>query len=164
MRENDEMERIVHTYGDLLLRYAMHHMTYADQAQDMVQDVFIRYIQKAPEFDSRQHERAWLLRVASNLIKDHHKSWWQKHTVVLSDTTIEECKDTYEYILLPYIRKLPLRCRDAIFLYYYVELSIREIAELYEAKEMTVESWLYRGRKRLKKMLEGDGWHGLDGL
>lgn len=164
MRDKHEMERIVHTYGNLLLRYAMHHTVSLDQAQDIVQEILIRYIKKAPEFNNEQHERAWLLRVASNMIKDHRKSWWQTHTVILQDNLFEKQEDSYEYVLLPYVRKLPTKSRDAIFLYYYEELSIKEIAEIYHAKIMTVESWLYRGRKRLRKMLEGGKWNELEEL
>lgn len=164
MRDICEMERIVHIYGDLLLRYAMNHMAAMDQAEDMVQDIFIRYMKKAPIFENEQHERAWLLRVASNMIKDHHKSWWQTHTGILQDNAFEKQEDNYAYVLLPYVRRLSRKSRDAIFLYYYESLSIREIAEIYDTKEMTVESWLYRGRKHLKKMLEGADWNELEGL
>ena len=70
MRE-EEIERIVHSYSTMLLRFSMHHVKEEAQAQDIVQNVFMKYMEKQPVFIDEEHEKAWLLRVASNMCKDY---------------------------------------------------------------------------------------------
>lgn len=65
-----------------------------------------------------------------------------------------ESKETYE--LLEIVRQLPFHQRNAIYLYYYEDMSVREISEVYHVKESTVSSWLFRARKKLKELLKGE--------
>ena len=158
MREKtEEIDRIVHTYSDFLLRLVMHEALSRSEAEDIVQNTFIKYLQKAPDFHDAEHEKAWLIRVASNEGKDIHRSWWKKKTLQLNETcmNIEQQQDE-AFVLLPYIRKLPQGSRRAIYLFYYEGYSVTQIANIYEVKDATVCSWLHRGRKKLKSMLKGE--------
>ena len=71
-----DIERIVETYSDLLLRLAIHHVKNMAEAQDVVQDVFLKYMKKNPKFDSLDHEKAWFYRVCINRCKDYQRHWW----------------------------------------------------------------------------------------
>ncbi|MEG0469292.1 RNA polymerase sigma factor [Amedibacillus sp. YH-ame6] len=158
MRENrNDIQRVVNTYSDLLLRLVLHDSLSLSDAEDIVQNTFIKYMQKAPEFHDDNHEKAWLIRVASNEVKDVHKSWWKRRISQMNENymNVEEQKEE-AFVLLPYIRKLPQGSRRAIYLFYYEGYSIVEIAKIYDVKEATVASWLHRGRKKLKGLMKGE--------
>lgn len=147
-----EIERVVETYSNSLLKLAMHHVTNLAQAQDIVQDVFLKYIKHNQEFNDKDHERAWLFRVTINQCNDYHKHWWQKKR---SDFPISATsKESKSNSMLDEIRKLPPNQRNAIYLFYYEEMSTKEIAQTLSTKEGTVSSWISRGRKTLKTNLE----------
>lgn len=151
-----DFERIVCTYSDSLYRICMHYVKNTADAQDIVQQTFIKLIEKQPQFESRDHEKAWLIRVCINLCKDRLKSSW--HSRVFSIQDKEFTAPLYEfpdqYPLLNYIRTLPPNQRAAIYLFYYEDMPVSEICRAMNAKQNTVLSWLRRGRKSLKKMIK----------
>lgn len=155
MATKREIDYVIEEYGDLLMRIAMLHVSHYAQAQDIVQDAFIKYIYKAPEFRDHKHEKAWLIRVTTNLCKDYLKHWRNNKRIELSEEyVIPSIDDNYQ--LLEIVKQLPFHHRNAVYLYYYEKMSIKEIAEVFHVKESTVSSWLFRSRKRLKKLLEGE--------
>ena len=154
MRE-EEMERIVHSYSTMLLRFSMHHVKEEAQAQDIVQNVFMKYMEKQPVFIDEEHEKAWLLRVASNMCKDYLGHWWNRkrnHLTVNDTQFIEKAKTTSS--VLEEVRKLSFHQRNAVFLFYFEGYSMMEIAQIFHVKEGTVSSWLTRARKQLRKQME----------
>ena len=154
MRE-EEMERIVHSYSTMLLRFSMHHVKEEAQAQDIVQNVFMKYMEKQPDFIDEEHEKAWLLRVASNMCKDYLGHWWNRkrnHLTVNDTQFIEKAKTTSS--VLEEVRKLSFHQRNAVFLFYFEGYSMKEIALIFHVKEGTVSSWLTRARKQLRKQME----------
>lgn len=151
-----DIERIVEAYSDFLLRLVMHDNLSRSEGEDIVQNTFIKYMKKAPCFQNEEHEKAWLIRVASNEARDYHKSWWKKRTIALDESYMHvEDHQEEAFVLLPYIRKLPQGSRRAIYLFYYEGYNIAQIAQIYEVKEATVTSWLRRGRMKLKGMVKG---------
>ncbi|NBK97823.1 MAG: sigma-70 family RNA polymerase sigma factor [Erysipelotrichia bacterium] len=154
MHTNEEIERVVDMYADTLFRMAMHHVQNVAQAQDIVQDVFMKYMKNTSSFNDQEHEKAWLLRVTINCCKDLQRHWWNKKRV---DYPYEEMtgKEDQSSTLLEEVKKLPFHYRNAIYLFYYEQLSIKQIAQITHVKEGTVSSWLHRGKKLLKKQLEG---------
>lgn len=156
MISQQEIERVVKQYSDSLLRLALHHVHETAQAQDIVQDVFLQYIKHNESFANMQHEKAWLFRVTINQCKKYHLHWWQKKRSEFPISAAIEKKEI-EYSLLAEIRKLPGKQSNAIYFYYYEEMSIKEIAGMLHTKEGTVASWLSRGRKNLKQRLEKGG-------
>ena len=154
MRE-EEIERIVHSYSTMLLRFSMHHVKEEAQAQDIVQNVFMKYMEKQPVFIDEEHEKAWLLRVASNMCKDYLGHWWNRkrnHLTVNDTQFIEKAKTTSS--VLDEVRKLSFHQRNAVFLFYFEGYSMKEIAQIFHVKEGTVSSWLTRARKQLRKQME----------
>ena len=89
-----------------------------------------------------------------NTCKDHWKHEHIRKTVELNDQFMQE--ETYTpLVILPYVKKLPQKYRDVVYLFYYEEYSVKEIAMILDKKEATILTWLQRARKRLKDMLEG---------
>lgn len=144
------LEKIIYEYADTLFRCAYTYCGNRDDAEDIVQEVFIKYLKKQPKFKDKTHEKAWLLRVTVNLCKDFLKSFWRSNRSELSedipDTTNFEEKEIWENV-----SKLSPKYRVVIELYYCEGYSIAEIAEIIGARKSTVGNRLARAKVLLKK-------------
>ena len=155
---SDAVEKALDLFGNDILRLAYSYMKSREDAEDIVQEVLIRLMQSA--------EKAWLLKVASNLCKDKLKSASRQREVAMPegyDVADEKQEKKEESDILQIISQLPEKYRSAIHLYYYEEYSVKEIAEILEKKETTIRSLLKRGREKLARMLpqqmKGDDGH-----
>ena len=158
----EEVERIVNAYGTDLLRVAFMYLKDRHKAEDVCQEVFIKYYRALKAFDSKEHEKAWLLRVTINLCKDQLKSFWSKHMVMDDGTmnaTVQSGDDVEKTIqnkeLYETVFALPEMFKTVIILYYYEGLNTQEIAHVIGAPDATVRSRLKRARERLGTLLQG---------
>jgi len=150
----DWVEEVVNRQEDKLFRTAIVIMKNKEDAEDILHDVFIKLIEKAPQFESIEHETAWLVRVTVNLCKSRLRLHWRKKSAPLLDTypaKSDEQQDITQAVLA-----LPPNYRVAINLFYYHGYSTREIAEITERKESTIRKDLTRARRLLKDFLEGE--------
>ena len=127
-------------------------------AEDIAQETILRLLAYQPEFDGAEHEKAWILRTTINLCKDLLKSKWHKTTVGLKEAPQEEKAyallwDSGDDDMLPNVLSLSERYRNSIYLFYYEDYSVREIAEILDLPENTVKTNLRRGRETLKRKL-----------
>jgi len=152
---NEAISIIVHTYSTSVLRFAYSYVKNRSDAEDIAQDVFITYIQKAPPFDHEMQRKAWIMKVTSNKCKDYLKSSWKKRVTSLPDNLGYLPKE--ESTLISYVYDLDEKYRIPIHLYYFEGYSVEEIARITGNKSATVASWLFRGRAMLKTMI-GDGF------
>ncbi len=149
-------ERIVYTYSDNLFRIAVHYLKNSADARDMVQQTFLKLVEKNITFESAEHEKAWLIRVCINMCKDNLKSSWHKKVTPVDEIYTHPS----EYIvpsdnnILSHVLKLPPNQKTAIYLFYYEDMPVNEIAQVMNSKPNTVLSWLHRGRKSLEKVLK----------
>ena len=155
---SDAVEQALNRFGNDILRLAYSYMKSRDDAEDIVQDVLIRFMQSAKQFEDEEHVKAWLLRVAANLCKDRLKSAQRQREVAMPEgydvaATSEE-DETGD--ILQAVMRLPDKYRSVIHLYYYEEYKTSEIAAILQKKEATVRSLLKRGREKLEKMMKGD--------
>ena len=123
-------------------------------ADDIFQEVFLRYIKNAPAFESEEHCKAWLIRVTINCAKRHFSSPWLKHTAPLEDSI--EYSDPAEQGLDEALRRLPQNYRAVIHLFYYEGYSTDEIAKLLSRKPSTIRTQLTRARRLLGDLMEGE--------
>lgn len=150
-----DINRIVETYSDMLLRITLNRVKSISEAEDIVQSVYLRLMTNRPRFRSADHERAWLIRTAVNLCLDYSKSAFRRTSVPLQkDITAMPQRETSE--VLDAVRQLPERDRYAIYLYYYEDMPIKEIAQILGERNGTITSRLSRARKKLKLLLKGD--------
>ena len=153
MRE--PVEDLIREYKNHLFAVAFSVCKSASDADDVVQDTFMKYHFSKKQFSSREHIRAWLLRVAIYKAKDVNRSFWKQKS-----TSIEDYVDTLEFQdhedkdLLTDVLALPEKYRIVIHLYYYEDYSVAEIAELLNLSESNVKIRLSRGRSMLKAKLE----------
>jgi len=124
------------------------------EAEDVMQDVFLKVIEKTPPFQSFDHETAWLTRVTVNHCRSRLRSYWRRKTEPLLDNY--PAQDHDQKSLMETVIALPSKYRIAICLFYYEGYSTKEMAEITKQKESTVRSHLARARHMLKDFLEGE--------
>lgn len=144
---------VVDTYAAMVYRLAVAQMHSRSDADDVFQDVFLRYARKAPAFESEEHRRAWLLRVTVNCCRKAHTSLWRKRTEPLSETMTYSQPDG-DSGFFELLRLLPAKYRAVIHLFYYEGYSAQEIGAMLRRKPATVRSQLARGRDILRRQLE----------
>lgn len=145
-------EEIIREHADMIYRIALHNLKNPADAEDIFQDVCLTLLTKnAPLFDD-VHIKNWLIRVTINKCKNFLKSSWQRKRDSLdavADTPAEVSPSIPELVY-----SLPQKYRNIIYLYYYEEYTVAEIAEILKENKNTVNSKLQRARKKLKEILE----------
>ena len=153
-----DIVRIVETYSDMLLRIALNRVKSIAAAEDIVQSVFERLMTRRPIFESREHEKAWLIRTAVNLCLTDLRTE-SRHGELPLNEDIAQSYGEESYEVLDAVQTLPTPDRYAVYLYYYEGYGVREIGKLLKEPEGTISSRLSRARKKLRAILEG-GNHG----
>lgn len=154
-QDRDSPEAVIRRYSDMVYRLAFARTGNRSDAEDLYQEVFLRYLTKAPAFTSEDHRKAWLLRVAVNCANRFHAAPWRKRTEPLSEALsvpAPEGEDLWEEL-----RRLPEKDRTVLHLYYYEDMTTEEIAKLLDRNPATVRSQLLRARAKLKKLLVEEG-------
>lgn len=149
----DNLKEIMNEYSDMVYRLALARTKNISDAEDVFQEVFLRYFKHQDKIQNSDHTRFWLIRVTINCSKSLLTSPWFRHTVPLRDEltfSSPEKGDVYYATL-----GLPLKYRTVIYLFYYEDLSIAEISKITNIKESTIKSQLSRGRNILKECLKG---------
>lgn len=155
----EDFAAVVIKHENRLYRTALAITGNMSDAEDVAQEVFLRAYEKAPEFESEEHEKAWLIRVTVNLCNSRLRSPWRRRTVPLLNTY--PASDPEQHELLEQIMDLPSKYRTVIHLFYYEGYSIVDISELTRQKESTVRSHLTRARQKLKSVLKGDDYESI---
>ena len=157
MRGEQEVNRAIEAYGNLIRRICLIHLKNHADTEDIFQTVFLKYLLSSAEFQSREHEKAWFIRVTANACRDLLKSAFRRRAVsldVLTDQPGELSEDNRE--VLEAVLGLPEKYRDVIYLFYYEEYTAPEIAEILKKNTNTVYTLLSRAKKILKKKLGGE--------
>ena len=126
------------------------------EAEDMVQETFLRLIASGQTFENERHEKAWLIVTASNLCKDALKKWWRKHEDLEDYANILPAADPKEDSVVEAVLNLPPKYKDVVYLYYYEGYTTAEIAKHLKSAEVTIRSRLSRARNILKDQLGGE--------
>ena len=155
----EDFVEFVTKHENRLYRAALAVIGNKTDAEDVVQEVFLRAYEKAPEFESEAHEKAWLIRVTVNLCNSRLRSPWRKRTEPLLDSYPAAEPEQRE--LLEHVLSLPPKYRAVIHLVYYEGYTVKDIAELTGQKESTIRSLLTRARQKLKSVLKEDDYEGI---
>ena len=155
--DRTEVERLVETYSDLILRLSYSYLKSTEDAKDICQTVFLKLLEKPRTFASPERERAWIIRTAANICKDVLKSHWRRTTVDMDAAGDVPAPQAEEGSLLAAVGLLPPKYRAVIYLYYYEGYAAKEIAQMLGENPATVSTRLNRGRAKLKTMLESEG-------
>lgn len=161
--EEFELEQIIKGYSDMVYRIAMVYGNTKEDAEDIFQEVFLRLVRYIDRLESREHIRNWLIRVTINCGKTHRMKMAKFQTVSMEESLVAQERDEpseLEWKVYAAVKSLPEKYLAIVHLYYYEELSIKEISECLGRKEGTIKSQLARGRALLGKKLGkefGDG-------
>lgn len=164
----EALQNKIDTYGDLLYRIAFLQLKNNQDAEDVVQETFYQFIKAGKEFESPEHEKAWLIKVVLNGCRKIWRSAWHRHTDIVPHGKLPEggiweagsamerdiLKKERNREIMEAVMKLPRRYREVIHLFYFQQMSVREIGAVTGRKESTVTSQLTRGREMLKKNLK----------
>lgn len=145
-------EEVFERYADMVYRLSFVRTKNRYDADDILQEVFLRYMKVWQNMQSQDHIKATLLRITVNCSNNLLTSFRFKMTDPLSDTL--KAADIPDGSTLAAVLKLPVKYRTAIHLHYYIGYSVEEIANITSSKPATVKTWLSRGREKLKTTLE----------
>lgn len=156
LQTQERANEILDLYGNRVLRLAFSYMKNYSDAEDVLQEVMFKWLNNRVKFESKEHEKAWLLRVTSNICKNKLKSFWYIKRKDLEENMEYLSKWNEEEIgVLTLMNQLDAKYREVIHLYYYEGYSTQEIARLLGEQESTIRSRMSRARKKLKIDLEG---------
>ncbi len=155
---NESIETVIEQYKQMVFGIALSYTRSANDADDVFQEVFLTYYRKNIAYRDEEHRKAWLIRTAVYCVKRVISSTWRKKIVPLDENLpvdfvfhLEE-----ENLVFNAMSKLPDKYRIAIHLFYFEEMSVKEISSSLKVKEGTVKVQLKRGRSLLRAQLKGD--------
>lgn len=148
----------VERYADTVKRLCMVHLKNTADTEDIFQTVFLKYALSSAEFESREHEKAWFIRVTINACKDLLKSFFRSRIVPLDELAelpaelSDDNRDVLEAVL-----SLPDKYKEAVYLHYYEDYTAPEIGKILGKNVNTAYTLLNRARQMLREKLGGDG-------
>ena len=137
----------------MVYRIALTRCGNLENAEDIFQEVFLKFSEKMPKFENDEHEKAWFIRVTINLTKNAKNEKWNKKIIQLDENIIFEEKE--ESDVFSAVCELPQNYKTVIYLSYYEGYKVKEISKLMKTNENTIKTWLFRGREILREKLEG---------
>ena len=150
-RPAGDVERVVHTYGNMLFRLCLITLGNASDAEDVIQETMITYLRKKPEFKDAEHEKAWLITVATNKCKDLLR-FRVRHPMIDLEQIQEFAAEDSDSGILEALMILPEKFRIVLILYYVEECRIEEIAKVIGKTPSAVKMRLQKGRSMLEKV------------
>ena len=158
MNYQQEAERLANTYADAILRLSYAYLKNTQDAQDICQTVFVKLLTEPRRFESGEHERAYILRMAANACKDLLKSPWHQRSESLDQGMQVPAPQESDGSVLEAVNQLPPIYRAVIYLFYYEGYQAAEIGQILGIPTATVHTRLARGRTKLKELLGGYGY------
>ena len=158
MRSEEEVRDAMERYADTVRRLCMVHVkSYAD-TEDIFQTVFLKYALHSDPFASREHEKAWFIRVTINACKDLLKSFFRSRTVSLDELSEQAVSLAPEHReVLEAVLSLPPKYKDVVYLHYYEGYTAPEMSRILGKNVNTIYTLLTRSKHLLREKLGGDG-------
>lgn len=153
--DTKEYERLVTLYLDCIYRIALNGCKNNMDAEDVVQNTFMKLLEKEECFEDDEQAKFWLIRVAMNECKSLWRTSWKRKVTSMEDLSAEPAFVMQERSELYYaVRELPVKYRQVVHLYYFEDYSVREIAGIMNLSETAVQNRLLRARQKLKEKLK----------
>lgn len=156
---------MMNKYGQEVLQLVYSYVNNKEVAEDLTQDIFVKCYKSLHTYKGKSKLRTWLWRIAINHCKDYIKSWYNNKVIItenestytrIQKESVEQTviQNDEDHRLASAVMKLPIKYREVIYLFYFEELSIKDIAMVIEVKENTIKTRLRRAKELLKKGLE----------
>lgn len=159
------IEELMDDYGQEIIRLVYSYVNNKEVAEDLTQDIFVKCYKALHTYNGKSQLKTWLWRIAINHCKDFLKSWYNKNVVMkeeiaenrthkgmVEEVVIQKEEDDQ---LISAVMTLPIKYREVIYLFYYEDLLIKEIAVMTEVSVNTVKTRLRRAKQLLEERLEG---------
>lgn len=154
---DDTISAAIEKHADMVRRICFLYLRNCADVEDVFQEVFLKFFLNYGSFENSEHQKAWLCQVTFNKCKDLCKSFWHKKV-----TSIEEMEIPYEspeqHELIKAVLGLPPDQKEVIYLHYYENRTIPEIAAVMQKNPNTVYSVLRRAKAELKKKVGDQDW------
>jgi len=156
LRTDKEIAEIYERYKDMIYRICFAYMKNVMDTEDVIQDTFVSLIKSGAVFENAVHEKAWLIRTATNLCKNALRHWWRRREDLddyetMQASSVFEIDDTLNAVM-----KLPDKYKTTVYLYYYEGYDSVEISQLLQKPQSTIRYYLSQARKTLREILGGD--------
>lgn len=145
-----EFAEVYETYVDDIYRLCFSFMKNRMDAEDAVQETFLKYYYLGKCFDTQQHLKAWLIVTASNHCKDMLKQWWRKRKSIDNYNDMADAQEQQVDEMMELVMQLPEKYKTSVYLYYYEGYNSKEIASLLHKPDSTIRTYLQKARKLLK--------------
>lgn len=151
-------DNLYQKYSSMIFRTSYNFLLNKEDAEDIVQEVFIKYFISNKKFNDSNHEKAWILKVTANLCRNalrskHRQNLQLDDTIKIIDNSFEKSRDDH-IDLENTLSKLGANQRLAVYLFYYEQIPIKDIAKIMKSNENTVKSYLSRSKSKMKIYLE----------
>ncbi len=156
--ENLTPDELVKKYASLIYRVAYARLQNVPDAEDITQEVLLKYIKADKRFNDEDHRRMWLIRVTVNAVNSLARTAWHKTTVPLDEAEELSYTDAEPLGIRDAVERLPEKYRIPIHLYYFQDMTIQQISTAMDCAEGTIKSLLSRGRSLLKQMLKEEDY------
>ena len=150
-RPAEDLETIFERYGDLLYRLCILMLKNESDAEDVIQETLIKFYRKAPVFENADHEKAWLIRVATNECRDLLR-FRVRHPLAEVEQIMVASEDSADSGILEALASLPEKYRLVLTLYYIEDCPIEDIATIIGRTPSAVKMRLQKGRRLLEKV------------
>ena len=156
LKTSESFEEVMKFYMPMVYRIAFSRLGSTHEAEDITQEVFLKYFRADISYNDEEHRKAWLIRVTINCAKDllRGKPSWEELNETIAGDDVPAVSSEEQLDLHKAIQQLRLEYREAICLHYLEGLSVKEIADILGRNENTVKTHLARGREMLRKFLE----------
>lgn len=149
-------EDLITKYSSAVFRCAYSYVNNRSDAEDIMQEVFLKYLVKKPIFNNATHEKAWFMRVTINMCKSYLRSSWLKKRAPMDDDVKDEICIEKDPDLWDKVKQLPEKYRVVVELHFIEGYTIKEISMILKKNQSTVGTWLERGKKLLRKAMEAE--------
>ncbi len=148
-----DIEAAINQYSNMLYKICFVIMGNKNDAEDALQETFFRFIRKPPDIKDKEHEKAWLIKVATNICRDM-KRFQIRHTYMQIEDIADYLQDNKQKAILEEVLSLPRKQKEVIYLHYIEGYKINELANILRVSENVIKKRLQRGRVQLKLILE----------
>ncbi len=148
---DNKFESVYERNVDSVYKISYMYVKNKSDAEDLVQNTFMKYLKSNPEFSNLSHEKAWFIVTTSNTAKNHFKTWWNRNAVITYEHekgVVDSTNETLEYVL-----NLPNKYKEIVYMFYYEGYTTKEISSMINKNESTIRTDLSKARNLLKQKM-----------
>ena len=157
LRTDNEIAEIYKRNINAVYWICFNYMKNRADTDDAVSETFVKMITSSPVFESEEHEKAWLIRTATNVCKDFLKHWRRRLENIedYADSLVTDSGFEID-TTLEVVCRLPEKHKITVYLYYYEGYTSTQISKILKKPQSTIRYYLHEARKALKKEIGGD--------